>query len=437
MLGDRLRQALARAHPVVFTAVAGTAGFGAYFAMYAFRKPFTAATFDDVPGWQFAFDYKIALILAQVMGYALSKFIGVRVISEMAPRRRAPAILALIGLAWLALIGFALIPAPWNIAALFLNGLPLGMIWGLVFGFMEGRRVSEVLASMMCASFILSSGVVKSVGAGLIQSVNIDRFWMPATTGALFLPLLLASVWVLAQLPPPSAADEAARVRRAPMSAAERRQIVRAYAPGLVAITVAYMLLNAFRDFRDNFAPEIWTSLGYGGRAEIFAISEVPVALVALAGLAMVIMVRNNRRALAVIHAMMAVGFALVGASTLAFEAQLIGPLAWMVLAGSGLYLAFNPVNAVLFDRLIAATGRVSNVGFLMYIADSFAYIASVALLLWRNFGQAALDFRQFFIGAAYATSLVGVVLTIAAGLYFHRRTAERAEAGVVAAMAA
>src|SRR5215469_10740626 len=138
-----VRDRLSRAHPAVFTAVAGAAGFSAYFAMYAFRKPFTAATFEAVPGWGFALDYKIALVVAQVAGYALSKFIGVKVISEIEARNRARAILALIGVSWLALVAFALLPAPWNVIALFVNGLPLGMIWGLVYGYMEGRRVSE------------------------------------------------------------------------------------------------------------------------------------------------------------------------------------------------------------------------------------------------------------------------------------------------------
>src|SRR5579859_7721190 len=191
-----LRDAMSRAHPVVFTCVAGLAGFLAYFAMYAFRKPFTAATFDAVPGWHLALDYKIALVVAQVAGYALSKFIGVKVISEIQPEKRAGAIIGLIGLSWVALLGFALIPAPWNVVTLFLNGLPLGMIWGLVYGFMEGRRVSEVLAAMLCASFIISSGVDKSVGVWLMQSWHVDRFWMPAATGALFMPVLLVSVFV-------------------------------------------------------------------------------------------------------------------------------------------------------------------------------------------------------------------------------------------------
>ncbi len=415
---------LSHGSSIVFTVVAGLAGFSTYFAMYAFRKPFTAATYADVPGWHFALDYKIALIVAQVAGYALSKFIGIKVISEIQPRHRPAAIIGLIGASWLALVGFALIPAPWNVATLFLNGLPLGMIWGLVFGFMEGRRVSEVLASMMCASFILSSGVVKSMGVWLIQAWHVSPFWMPAATGLVFMPLLLVSVWVLSRLPPPDARDEAERVRRFPMTGAERAAFLKAYAPGLIAIVFAYILLTAFRDFRDNFAAEIWAALGYGGEAAVFSESELPVAIIALVGMAAVIVVRDNRRALMVIHAMVAGGFALLGLSTLAFQAHLISPLAWMILAGSGLYVAYNPVNAVLFDRLVAVSGRVANAGFLIYVADSSGYMGSVALLLWRNFGQGSLNWLQFFTGGAYVTAVVGCVATLYAAAYFHYRSA-------------
>jgi uncharacterized membrane protein len=296
------------------------------------------------------------------------------------------------------------------------------MIWGLVYGFMEGRRITEVLASMMCASFILSSGVVKSVGTWLMAGWHVDRFWMPATTGLLFMPLLLISVLVLSQLPPPNARDETERVRRAPMTAAERSSFLRAYAPGLVAIIFAYVLLTAFRDFRDNFAAEIWTGLGYGGDAAVFSESELPVAVIALVGMAAVIAVRNNRRALMVIHAMVAAGFALLGLSTLAYQMHIISPLVWMIMTGSGLYIAYNPINAVLFDRLVAASGRVANAGFLIYVADSVGYMGSVVLLLWRNFGQSSLDWLQFFTRGAYITSVVGTAATILAALYFYRR---------------
>jgi len=64
----KLRRLLERSNPALFTIVAGLAGFSAYFSMYAFRKPFSAATFALVPDWTFALDYKIALVIAQVIG---------------------------------------------------------------------------------------------------------------------------------------------------------------------------------------------------------------------------------------------------------------------------------------------------------------------------------------------------------------------------------
>ena len=426
-MNDSLRRRLARANPILFTVVAGLAGFCAYFSMYAFRKPFTAAIYEAVPGWDFVLDYKIALVLAQVAGYALSKLIGVKVISEITPARRSIAILGLIGMSWLALVAFALIPAPWNVACMFLNGLPLGMIWGLVFGYMEGRRVSEVLGAMLCASFILSSGVVKSFSAWMMQTAGVSQIWMPAAAGAAFAPLLFLSVWVLGLLPPPDARDEAERVRRAPMTGQERAAFLQAYAPGLILLVLSYVLLTAFRDFRDNFAAEIWAGLGYGGEAGIFSASEIPVAIIALGAMAGVIVVRDNLKALMVIHALVGAGFFLLGAATLAFQADLISPLAWMILAGAGLYTAYTPFNAVLFDRLVAYSGRVATAGFLIYVADASGYMGSVALLLWRNFGEVDLNWVQFSILSAYGISIVGVGATALAAIYFQRQARPRA----------
>lgn len=419
------RRWLERANPLAFTLFAGLAGFCAYFSMYAFRKPFAAATFEAVDGWTFAVDYKIALVLAQVVGYALSKMIGVKVISEINPSHRGGAILGLIGLSWLALVAFALVPAPWNVLALFLNGLPLGMIWGLVFGFMEGRRVSEVLGAILCASFILSSGVVKSVGKWLMVDLHVSPFWMPAAAGLLFMPLLAVSVWALVQLPPPNAADEAARVRREPMDRARRRAFLAAYAPGVAPLVVAYVLLTALRDFRDNFAAEIWNAMGFGQASGVFTASEVPVAVVALAVLGAIMLVRDNLRALLVMHGVILAGFLVLGLSTLAFQAHLLSPLIWMILTGAGLYMAYTPFNAMLFDRMIAFSGQAGTAGFLIYVADASGYVGSVALLVWRNFAILDVDWLGFFTASAYATSIVGAVCTILGAAYFMRRGRE------------
>jgi len=424
---NRLRLWLTRANPVVFVLFAGLAGFCAYFSMYAFRKPFTAATFDLVPGWDFALDYKIALVIAQVAGYALSKLIGVKVIAEMRPERRAGAIVLLIGASWIALVLFAIVPAPWNVAALFLNGLPLGLIWGLVFGFMEGRRTSEVLGAILCASFILSSGVVKSIGKALMDGFDVTTFWMPAAVGVIFMPLLAISVLALAALPPPSAADEAERVARRPMMARERAAFLAAHWPVLVLLVAAYVMLTAFRDLRDNFAAEIWQALGYGDAASVFTASEGPVAALSLVAMGVLIAVKNNRRALLLMHGVILAGFAILGASTLAFQHGLLSPIAWMIAGGAGLYLAYTPFNAMLFDRMIAYSGTVGTAGFLIYVADSSGYLGSVCLLLVRNFAAVDLPWLRFFVGAAYGTSVIGFVLVTGAALLFLRGRRDRA----------
>jgi Family of unknown function (DUF5690) len=421
---SKLRQALDKANPALFTAFAGLAGFAAYFSMFAFRKPFSAAVFSVVPGWHFALDYKIALVLAQVLGYAVSKMIGIKVIAEITPDKRAVAIVALIFLSWLALLLFAVVPAPWNVFAMFLNGLPLGLIWGLVFGFMEGRRTSDILGAILCASFIVSSGVVKSVGKLVMDGWHVTPFWMPAVAGALFFPLLGLSVWGLSQLPPPSPQDESERVRRAPMDAAARAGFLSRYGLGIALLVLAYILTTAIRDFRDNFAAEIWTALGFGQAAAVFTASELPVAVLSLAVLGVIIVVRDNVKALLVIHGVVFAGLLLLGLSTLAFQSGLLSPLAWMILSGAGLYMAYVPFNAMLFDRLIAASGTVGTAGFLIYIADASGYLGSCALLVWRNFGMMQLNWLQVFTASAYGASMLGMLLIALSALYFFRKAA-------------
>jgi len=421
-LVEHLRSWLSRAPAPVFGLYGGLMAFGAYFAMYAFRRPFTVSSYADAP--PVLVDYKIALVIAQVFGYALSKVAGIKVISEMPPHRRALAILVLIGAAEFCLVLFAVIPAPWNIACLFANGLALGMIWGLVFGFLEGRRLSELLGAMLCASFIVSSGVVKSAGESVMLLGWANEYWMPAMTGLLFTPLLLICVAGLAIMPPPDAEDERLRVARKPMDGPARRAMFINFAPGLIALVVIYVGLTALRDFRDNFAVEIWNGLGFRNNAEIFTFSELPVAAIVLATMALLMFIRNNRRAFLANLILVAVGLGLAGLSSLAFQMHLIGPVTWMIALGAGLYLGYTPFNALLFDRFIAASGRSGTAGFLIYVADASGYMSSVALLILYNFVGVRGSSVGFLVVISYVAALAGLALIAGAGVYFHRHLA-------------
>ncbi len=234
---------------------------------------------------------------------------------------------------------------------------------------------------------------------------------MPAATGALFLPLLLVSVWLLGQLPPPNHRDEVERAPRKPMNRRERAAFLAVYGLGVGLLVGSYVLLTAFRDFRDNFAAEIWTGLGFGKASAVFTASEAPVAVFALLIMAGLMAVKDNLKGLIAMHLVILVGFLLLGASTFAFQAHILSPLAWMILSGAGLYMAYTPFNAMLFDRMIAYDGQAGNAGFLIYVADASGYLGSAALLVYRNFFAADLDWLHFFIASAYLTCVVGIVL--------------------------
>lgn len=406
-----------------FVPYAMLVSFGTYFCMYAFRKPFAAAQYSEATPFLGSIDLKIALIIAQVLGYALSKFIGIKVISEMKDKSRLQMLIGFILFSEIALIGFGLSKDnAWSVIFLFLNGLPLGMIWGIVFSYLEGRKSTEILGAGLCASFILSSGAVKSIGSWLMSSWHISEYWMPSATGLIFLPILLIFSILLNRLPAPSGADEQLRTKRAPMNSNERKRFFLELAPGLIALIICYLFVTAYRDFRDNFAAELWSSLGYGGIPKMFTLSELPIAFTILIILGLTMLIRNNRRAFLFYHVLILIGCLIIAGSTWLFEIDVMRGDIWMILIGTGLYLAYVPFNAILFDRLIAAFRHVANAGFLIYLADAFGYLGSISILLYKNFQFALISWMEFFLTLSYAVALIGFISTTFAFIYFYKK---------------
>ena len=396
------------------------AAFGAYFCMYGFRKPYTAAAYEEWSLW--GFGYKSVLVTAQVLGYTVSKFIGIRVIAEMQPARRAGALLLFVGIAQAALLLFGLVPAPWNFLCLFLNGLPLGMVFGLVLGFLEGRRVTEVLTAGLCASFILADGVTKSAGAYLLAA-GVTQFWMPFAAGAVFAIPLLAFVRMLTRIPPPTAADVEHRSERAPMTRRDRRELFLKYAAGLTLLVGVYLLMTSLRSVRADFAPEIWKGLGYAGQPAVFTSSEILVTLGVVAASGLTVIIRNNRLAFFSAMGISLLGFGLAGLALAGLRNGWVDGFTFMVLVGLGLYLPYVAVHTTVFERLLAMTGDKGNIGFLMYLADSFGYLGYVAVMLARGAVQTDRSFLDFFTSLAETITVVAFVLLIGCWAYFALRT--------------
>lgn len=407
-------------NPVAFTLLASASAFGAYTCMYAFRRPFTVGTFGGRELW--GFKLKVLLVVAQMIGYALSKFTGIKIVSEARPGQRIAMIIGLHVVAWLGLLMLAVLPPEAALVGMFLNGLPLGMIWGLVFSFLEGRRVTEFLGLGLSVSFIFASGWVKSVGSWMMGAWGVSELWMPAATAALFVPPLALCLHVMSRLPPPDERDIAERTKREPMDGAARLRLLRELGGPLAFLVALYVLLSVYRDLRDTFMADVLKELDQSVPSGIFAQVETFAGLGVLAALSGLWFIRNHWRALATYHVVVVLGTSLVGISNWLFRAGHIPTFWWLSLTGLGIYLAYVPFNSIFFDRLLAATRRVGTASFLIYVADASGYAASVMLYLGRLFSLKHISWTQLTWTTGWILSITAPLLLGIAWLLLERQ---------------
>lgn len=401
------------------------AAFVAYFSMYAFRKPFSAATYMDVALSLEVFgrtlEAKTLFVIAQILGYCVSKYLGTKYCSELRRPLLGAGLMLLVGIAWGSLLLFAVLPVPGKVVAIFFNGVPLGMVWGLIVRFLEGRQVSELLLAGMSSSYILASGEVKRVGRWLMDAHGIPEFWMPFATATIFVLPFGFAVWLLTRLPAPTAEDEALRTKREPMHHRERWLFLRRYLFGMSLLSIAYFFLTAYRDFRDNYQADLFLEMGVDDAAA-FSRTERPVAFGVLVVLGMLFLIKNNRLGLIGAYVIMLCGLVMMGVSTWAFEQRMMGGEAWMIWSGLGVYLAYVPYGSVLFERTIAVTRFAGTSVFAIYVIDALGYTGSVGLLLYKDLFAGDKSRLEFFTNFTTAMAWGGIFLLVPAMVYFLRQ---------------
>ena len=393
------------------------AAFGTYFCMYGFRKPYTAADFDGYLLW--GIGYKTVLVSSQIIGYALSKFIGIKVISELGNQNRTKILIGFILFAQLMLVGFGLVPPSYGIIFLFLNGLPLGMVYGIVQSYLEGRKMTEALIAGLCISFILADGFTKTVGSYLLQT-GISPFWMPGLAGFLFIIPTMFFIWMLTKIPPPSLEDEAHRVKRTPLAGKERVVLLKRFGWGIFFIGIAFLLITLLRSFRADFALEIWQGLNYKGIPSIFIYSELWIALGIILSHALIVLIKSNKKAFFFSLILCNLGFLLI---LLALFAQWRGMdgFWFMVLSGLGIYIPYVTIHTTVFERLIATFRQEGNIGFFMYIVDSMGYIGYVFLLFSKEFIPKT-SVIIYFKYCLILFSIFAILFLVLSIIYFRRK---------------
>jgi MFS family permease len=403
---------------ILIALAAAMIAFLTYASVYAYRKPFTVAEFS---GFKYGgISYQTLLIIAQVAGYMLSKFFGIRFISELKKRGRWKTALILMVASWVSLFFFALTPPPFGTIFLFINGFALGFMWGIVFSYIEGRKTTDFIGAVMAVSFIFAGGFTRSVGKWLMLECNVSEFWMPFMTGLIFALPLVLFIYLLEIIPMPDAEDEKERSIRLPMSKKERALVFKKFGFGLLVITFAYLILTAMRDIRDNYMANIWTELGHGDNYSIFTKTEINISLMILFIISLMVVIKKNIAALRVTHFVIATGFLMAAASSWFFINEKIDGALWMQLTGLGLYLSYIPFNCIFFERLIASFRIKGNAGFLIYFADAFGYLGSVIIMLVKEFFEISVNWSQFYSNGVVMGSLIGLAATIISYNYFN-----------------
>ena len=206
------------------------------------------------------------------------------------------------------------------------------------------------------------------------------------------------------------------------MNRRERWEFFAAYWPGLCLLVFVYVALTVIRTLRDDFGVEIWRDLGVSEEPSVFARSEFCVA-VAVTGLnATVIAITNNLRAIRWTLVAMCLSFAGVALSGWAVSHDLLSPFGFMVLCGVGLYIPYVAFHTTVFERLIAASKRPGNLGFLMYVADAMGYLGYTAILVGQTTLQEPANVLPIFQRLLIGLSLASVVAIFVSMLYLQSK---------------
>ncbi len=115
----------------------------------------------------------------------------------------------------------------------------------------------------------------------------------------------------------------------------------------------------------------------------------------------------------------MAVAFAIVFLATFLHGRGAVSPFVFMVSVGIGLYIPYVVFHTTIFERLIAVSRMPSNLGFLMYLADSIGYLGYAILIVVRSQVSELKAMLPLFHWTLFSSATISVFCLGGAWIYF------------------
>jgi hypothetical protein len=102
-------------------------------------------------------------------------------------------------------------------------------------------------------------------------------------------------------------------------------------------LLVVYVMLTIIRDYRSNFAANIWKETGHGNDISLFTKTEIPASLLVLVLMSLLVYIKRNIQALLLNHFLIVLGFVLSLSGTLLFVYNQLSVFWWMTITGVGI----------------------------------------------------------------------------------------------------
>lgn len=330
---------------------------------------------------------------------------------------------------------FAVDSAFVRVASRFVGSLFFSWAFCAYIDYAQGRRASDVIMPIATACMLLAAplsrafsplvgrhllGLSSGKGGGdgvsggalygnLAREEPIDDAyrWLPLTVSIVLLTPTLLGAMALGASPPPSVADQKARMRRTPVSAAADRAWLRKHWAPLAGMSACNAVLQSVRVVRDVFAADL---LGGDAPWWHWVIADVPACLGACLFYAPFGLVVGHRRAFMAVTAIGLVAAGLMGAAGLLGLTGAVAPLPFLIVSGLGYFVAVVPFagGGVVFERLIAASRMPIDSMLVNVVCQLPAYAASLAIVVATPLAR---DMGAYFNW----TSLAGGAMLVAA----------------------
>lgn len=215
--------------------------------------------------------------------------------------------------------------------------------------------MTDILASLLGVSMVISSGTAKSVGLYVMNHLHVNEFWMPALIGGVALPLLLLLGCALNKLPEPNKEDIAMKSERETLNGQQRRELLwhLCFSQHVFVANIAIVVL---RDIKEDFLVNIIDVTAYSPWLFGLQIDSV-VTLIILGIFGLMVFVKDNLKALSVLFGLIIVGMIAMSVVSFGQDRFRLSPVTWLFIQSLCLHCLsdfpdylFRPVHRLFQD---------------------------------------------------------------------------------------